>query len=175
MDSIWPEILQESYHQPAELCQAEGRCGGGWTTWEISLNLICYLGGTGGCVWDIWSDSWEVHWGAPWSLPAQLLWKGSGLFSIRKLKSTWLFPSQEQVDILMCEGFSGHQLISQLHDHTVHNDSPIKRFPTEPCLGGECLLEWPAEICHCWTPCYCGALSAWGGWWVSPGKIISYL
>ena len=40
--------------------------------------------------------------------------------------------SQEQVDILMCEGFSGHQLISQLHDHTVHNDLPIDRFPTEP-------------------------------------------
>ena len=32
----------------------------------------------------------------------------------------YCFPTQEQVDIMMCEGFSGHQLISQLHDHTVH-------------------------------------------------------
>ena len=34
--------------------------------------------------------------------------------------SSQLFYFQEQVDIMMCEGFSGHQLISQLHDHMVN-------------------------------------------------------
>ena len=42
--------------------------------------------------------------------------------------------------------------------------------PMQPCPGGECLLERPAEVCYCWTPCCCWALSARGGWRVPPGK-----
>ena len=45
--------------------------------------------------------------------------------------SSQLFYFQEQVDIMMCEGFSGHQLISQLHDHMVngYNFSLEERVP----------------------------------------------
>ena len=37
----------------------------------------------------------------------------------------YCFSPQEHVDIMMCEGFSGHQLISQLHDHTVCSKTNI--------------------------------------------------
>ena len=77
-----------------------------------------FSGGAGRCLWDIWSDPWTVHWGASWGVPAQLLREATGI-PLKGHSRTWSRFFQEQVDIMMCEGFSGHQLISQLHDHTV--------------------------------------------------------
>ena len=108
--------------------------------------------------------------------------RGFRYFLKRSLTHHHTVSPQEQVDIMMCEGFSGHQLISQLHDHTVLNNSNISNewVPSvcsldKACLPGrKCLFERPAEICYCWAPCYCWALSAWGVWWIPPGKLSSF-
>ena len=131
-----------------------------------------FSGGAGRCLWDIWSDPWTVHWGASWGVPAQLLREVTGI-PLKGHSRTWYRFFQEQVDIMMCEGFSGHQLISQLHDHTVQyfiNQWCLNiAMSTRHCLGGKRLFEWPAEICNCWTPCSCRALPAWGRRRVSSG------
>ena len=56
--------------------------------------------------------------------------------------SSQLFYFQEQVDIMMCEGFSGHQLISQLHDHMVngYNFSLEERAPLSQ-VENACLTD----------------------------------
>lgn len=56
---------------------------------------------------------------------------------------------QEHVDIMMCEGFSGHQLISQLHDHTVENaclnDQQKSAIAERLAVAEHCLLEGADE------------------------------
>jgi len=56
---------------------------------------------------------------------------------------------QAHVDDMMCEGFSGHQLISQLHDHTVSNDCLNDRQKSTVCeklaVAEHCLLEGADE------------------------------
>merc|ERR1719342_710661 len=56
---------------------------------------------------------------------------------------------QEQVDIMMCEGFSGHQLISQLHDHMVENacltDQQKSAIAERLAVAEHCLLEGADE------------------------------
>ena len=50
---------------------------------------------------------------------------------------------------MMCEGFSGHQLISQLHDHTVANDCLTDQQKSAICeklaVAEHCLLEGAGE------------------------------
>ena len=60
--------------------------------------------------------------------------RGFRYFLERSLTHHHTVSPQEQVDIMMCEGFSGHQLISQLHDHTVQNNSNISN-------------EWVPSVC----------------------------
>merc|ERR1719342_343523 len=56
---------------------------------------------------------------------------------------------QEQVDVMMCEGFSGLQLISQLHDHMVENacltDQQKSAIAERLAVAEHCLLEGADE------------------------------
>ena len=56
---------------------------------------------------------------------------------------------QEQVDTIMFEGFSGHQLISQLHDSMVANDCLNDQQKSQICeklaVAEHCLLEGADE------------------------------